>query len=128
MGGLRSSEPSLQGGLCRIEQRSPSVQWGQIEPEGLFMGMFVGGLCGWNLFVAYSSGLIGLRSGSVNRKRNPELFWLGTGVVAFVFGLIGVGGLLIGLGAPTLAAFAVGLATSISVVVVIALKRPVTQP
>jgi hypothetical protein len=78
------------------------VHWGQIDTEGLFMGLFVGGLCGWNLVAAYANVSIGTRSGSVSRKKSPELFWFVTAICAFVFGIIGVGVLLIGLGAPTI--------------------------
>jgi hypothetical protein len=99
------------------------VHWGHIDTEGLFMGVFVGGLCGWNLVAAYANASIGTRNGLVSRKKSPELFWIVTAICAFVFGITGVGVFLIGLGAPTFPAFVLGAATAVAAIVAIA-RRP----
>lgn len=92
------------------------------------MGLFVGGLCAWNLFGAFTEGEIGTRGGSVSRKRSPELFWFCTCVAALVFGVIGVGFFLIGLGAPDYPAFALGIAIAVGALVIIARSPPERRP
>ena len=100
------------------------MNWRPMDTEGLIVGVFVGGLCGWNLLGAYLDSVIGLRSGSVSRRKSPELFWFGTGVIALVFGVIGVGMFLIGLGAPPIPAFALGIVIAIAALVAIARATP----
>jgi len=87
------------------------------------MGLFVGGICGWNLLGAYTGGIIGTRSGSWSRKKNPDWSWIATSVTAFIFGLIGVGVFLIGAGAPAIPAFAIGIVTAAGVLVAIVRRR-----
>lgn len=96
------------------------MNWEPIDNAGLFMGVFAAGFSGWNLLGAYTDGVIGTRSGSVSRKKSPAFFWIATGVIAFVFGTMGIGMFLVGLGAPPIHSFVLGLAITVAVIVAIA--------
>ena len=99
------------------------LTWRPMEADFFFATVFVVGLMGWNLFGAYADGIVSGRGGPVYRKKSPELFWFGTSVYAFVFGFLGVGSFLAGLGAPLLAIVAGGGLTTVAVIVAIA-RRP----
>jgi hypothetical protein len=84
------------------------------------VGGFVGCLCGWNLLGAYDNGVIRTRGSPVSRKKSPQLFWVWTGLVAIIFGVLGVGLLMVGLGAPAILSFPLGATIASGTIIVIA--------